>query len=871
MPARPDALRLAWFQAPDRTTQAAQVRALVTLATGAPDRTERLRATTHLIELTHLAAHPSDRRRLVEALGQVRSASAVPALHAELHHPDPGVRESALVAIGETAYHFGGAMVARWMAARDLSLEPPGIVDAALVALARTGNAGLESEAARLWGAGLVSARALHLALADAASPAMLDLARAHVSTPEAAVAAALHLGSRQVPDLLDALRPLRRSTDLAHVHLAERLIDAPHQTAESDLLELVSREWPLAPLGRAARRLRVHPATALLAAARALQDELPPGSPDRPRFIEAVLLIGDPDLQACILDWLEETGEPRELARALGTASRPTAALRSTLDRAMVAADPWLATAALRCRSNVFADLTPDDLDRVARSGPEALATEAVRAVMNLHRDRKGADRRTTLMGRARRATETMLRNAIREGAPRTRSMATYAVGNMGMVGLQEELLRLGEDADTWVRQAAAASLHVLPATVPADTLLGWARREPSADVRFRLGLCLLEALEAGSPVDGEALGSWCREGLQDRADLAVLAVRLRGHAADDGAAAALEGAAGSPHLPEAAAALTALGVLASADTLPALESALGAPDPARRIRAAEALAAFAMPRAGTLLVETAMDDADEDVRRAALASLARRPAGEADMARLAPTGPDDPLLFELLQARAAAEAGGHGVEDVDAALASAIPGLEPARLDRRCPGALRALRSAQFLSSGVSLPAGLDAAPPALFWVKGLELWLDVELRGVQHALRGDAPRQVLDGARWRWSPLRQHTPGWPQGAREDGWDRLLGTLLVSLEKRHAAVLSLTCVAGMLVVAGPLADTLGLPPGLVRGADAELGALAADLVALAAERNRLTHRESGSAAEVDAVRARALRASARVVAVFG
>ena len=130
-----------------------------------------------------------------------------------------------------------------------------------------------------------------------------------------------------------------------------------------------------------------------------------------------------------------------------------------------------------------------------------------------------------------------------------------------------------------------------------------------------------------------------------------------------------------------------------------------------------------------------------------------------------------------------------------------------------------------------------------------------------------------------KWKWVQFMKQRHNEHHYFDEDGnygitnyvWDRLLGTLLVSLEKRHAAVLSLTCVAGMLVVAGPLADTLGLPPGLVRGADAELGALAADLVALAAERNRLTHRESGSAAEVDAVRARALRASARVVAVFG
>lgn len=807
----------------------------------------------------------------MQALGRLRSASAVPALHAELQHTDAGVREAALVAIGETAYHFGGALVARWMQARDLSEEPPGIVDAALMALARTGNAALDREAERLWAAGLVSARALHLALADAASPAMLDLARLHVSTPEAAVAAALHLGARRVPDLLHALRPLRRSTDLAQVHLAERILDAPPVPPQEELLAMVSRDWPLAPLARAARRLRVHPVEELLEAVELLRDDMAPGSWERRRFARAVLLVGEPRLQADVLDWLEGSDEADDLNHALGYASQPTEALAARLHRAMRRGHTGLSVTALRCRANVLGDLTPDALAAVARGAPDALAAEAVRGLMNLYRDHKGPDRRTRMMGKARRAAEAFLRWAIREGGPRTRTMATYTVGNMGMTALQDELLRLRDDSDIRVRQAAAASLHVLPPTVDTAALLAWATEEPEPDVRFRLGLCILEALEDGEVVDGEALGNWCRTGLRDRADLEVLSVRLRGFAADDAAAQDLCAAAASAHLSQAGAALSALGVLGCPTTLPTLVSSLGVPDPARRQRAAEALAAFPAPAAGAALVQTAMDDPEPDVRRAALAALARRPASDAEMARLRPSGPDDPLLFELLQARAAAGQGALAAGDVDAALAAAIPGFVPARLQRRCPGALQALRSAQFLSSGVSLPEGLDAAPPALFWVKGLELWLDVELRGVQHTLRGDEARELLGGARWRWTTLRAGTPGWPVGEAGDGWDRLLGTLLGGLERRHASVLSLTCVAGMLVAAGPLAHSLGLPPGLVRGEPAELGALASDLVALASDRNRLTHRVAGSAAEADAVRERALRVAGRVVGVFG
>lgn len=856
----PDAARLAWFSAPDQASRDGCVGALVGLAMGSGPWPARQRAITHLIELLHLSGHPSERLRLVTALGRLESPVVVPALHAELHHPDPAVRRAALRGIGELGYGFGGALVASWLEARDIADEPPGIADTALHALARTGHAAVEDHAAELWTAGLVSARALHLALTDAVSPAMLDLARAHVSSSEAAVAAALHLAARRIDDLADALSPLLRSPDLAHVHLAERILDLPNPSAEDELLSLLDRRWRLGPLGRAARRLRVHDPGELREAFAALRDGEPRGSWPRRMLLRCVLLVGAPTLQADALDWLEAEGDVDDLAYALQFAAQPTPQLRSRLGRLMGHPADKLAVQALRLRCNVFGDLEVEALGRIAAGPRGALACEAVRGLMNRYRDRRGPDGKTGVRGVERGQAEALLRHGIREGSEDTRKLATYAVGNIGLTGLTDDLRRLREDPDPAVRQGAAASLHVLPPSVPAADLLAQAEAEPDPDVRFRLGLCLLQALGAGDQLDGGSLAAFCAGSLSDRADLAVLGLRLRGFAGDPGAAQALSAAAASAHLATASAALTALGTLADPATLPALQAALDAGDPQRRRRAVESLERFQGPAAGDLLVNTAGKDGDEDVRRVALEVLARRPAAPEAMARLHATGPTDPLLFELLQARAAAAGGRRDAGDLDADLVEAIPGFRPGRLRRRCPAALQALRTAEFLTGAVTLPAGLDAAPPALFWVKGLELWLDVELRSMQQALRQRPALEALEGAKYRWSALQGQVDRWRDRGTKEGWSPLLGTLTKRLSRRNAEVMSLTAVAAMLLVTGPLARTLGLPAGLAAGPPDTVSRISVELVDLARDRNRLTHRTAGSAAEVEAVRARAL-----------
>jgi HEAT repeat protein len=721
----------------------------------------------HLIELVHLADHPAERAALVRSLGTLGAIFVVPALHAELHAPHAVVRRAAVEAIGALGYAFGGAAVARWLEARDLELEPPGMADAALLTLARTGHPDTAAWAERLWEEQRVEARTVHLALAEEVSPRLVELARHHVSSPDAGIAAALHLSALRTPELPRLLRPLLRSSDIEQVHVAERMLAAQHGTAEEDMLALLGRRWEDAPLRRAARRLRVHPVEELVEAFEVLRDDCAAGTWERRGLAKTLLLAGIPQLQRAVLGWLVEADEARDLAWGLRCVGVPHEGLDGLLGRLVHHADDDVAVQALRTRVNVYGRLTPDDLAALSSSPRPALRCEAVRSLMTLYRDRRRPDRRTGLSGKARRAAEAMLRSALREGDPPTRSLAAYTVGNLGTTALTDGLHRLRDDGEVGVRQGAAASLHALPSSVPADALLAWAQSEPDADVRFRLGLSLLRALDAGDQPDPAALQRLVDGGLSDRADLAVLALRLRGHLTDQDSHQQLISAASDGRLATAAAAITALGVQARSSALPALATAAQADDPVRRRRAAEALRGFPSDAAAEVLLALACDDPDLPVRRAALETLVARPCDAAQAARLRPTDPDDPLVFEVLQARAAAGAGGLDAAAVDSRLEAAMPGFRAERLARLAPDALQALRTAAFLDAGVSMPAGLDAAPPALFWVKGLELWLSAVMRPLQSALRRTEAREALDGAAYRWSALHAGVEGWPPSA--------------------------------------------------------------------------------------------------------
>lgn len=458
----------------------------------------------------------------------------VPALHAELHARDAVVRRAAIEAIGALGHAFWGAAVARWLAARDLDLEPPGIADAALLTLARTGQADTADWAERLWSDGWVEAATVHLALAEEVSPRLEDLARRHVSSPDAGIAAALHLSAVRAPDLPRLLRPLLQSPDLEQAHVAERMLAVRHGTAEDEIITLLERRWDDAPLRRAARRLREYPVDELLEAFLVLRDEHAPGSWGRRRLCKRLLMAGIPALQASVLGWLVEEGDAADLALALRSVGVPHDGLGRLLDGLRDAAEADFAVLALRCRVNVLGYLTPDDLSALMDDPRPAVRCEAVRSLMTLYRDLRGPDGRTGLLGRSRRAAEAMLRSALREGDAGTRRLAAYTVGNLGMTALTDDLHRLAPDEDVEVRQGAAASLHAMPPSVSAAALVAWAKNEADPDVRFRLGLSLLRALEAGDAPDAADLRALVALGLSDRDDLAVLALRLRASPSD-------------------------------------------------------------------------------------------------------------------------------------------------------------------------------------------------------------------------------------------------------------------------------------------------------------------------------------------------
>ena len=237
----------------------------------------------------------------------------------------------------------------------------------------------------------------------------------------------------------------------------------------------------------------------------------------------------------------------------------------------------------------------------------------------------------------------------------------------------------------------------------------------------------------------------------------------------------------------------------------------------------------------------------AGPSVRRAALRNLADCPCSALEARQLTAQGPDDPWMYELLEARVAAAGGRLDVAALDAALEKRFVGLKAARLARQSQDALRALRTAHFLDSGVQLPEGLDAAPPVVFWAKGLELWMDVALRPAFLELRSPRGRTALENAKFIWSALEKDTPGWTIG-HGNRWSTLLNVVQASA-KDARKVWTLRALAGGLLCSGPLADRLKLSARLPHMPNETVGALAYDLVCLSDLRNRLTHNAAGRA----------------------
>lgn len=871
-PSPVEAARRAWYQATDARGQGQAVRQLVALAADPAGRA-RPAAVSALIGLLHGMRASSERVALIEALGEVDHVVAVPALHAETHHPDPQVRRAAFASIGRLGLAFGGVMVARWLHERELSEEPRAVLQAALVALARTGNGAVGLWAERLWAAGRVTAATLHAALAEAASPALLPLAYEHLSRPDAAIPAALHLASRRVEDLEAALSPLRRSGDLVLAQVAERLVNAPRPEAEDHLMEVLQRSGSLPERARAARTLRVHDPLVLARAFDDLTSGDEAGSPEAQRHVEVALWVGVPELQDAALRHAERGG-PRALSRALAHVGVRSPGLEARWRAWAQHDDALLVAGAIRAWANLGGPAALPELERFATSPRPVQRLERVRAWQNSLRDQRGTDGRTRLGHAERAEAERALREALQDPDPDVAALAAFTVGNLGLSALTQALAPLlRAEWPERVRLGAATALADLPAWMPVGELAERFRVERDANVRFRLGEALIAAIErfGAAPTDTQALAAAAHAGLADREDVATLALALLGHVPGEAVLARLASEAGGAVQARATAALEALRWRAD----PAASGVLGVlarhPDDARRRLATEALAALQTPDAVTSLIERAVSESDLEIRRAALVALRGRALAPKQAARLRPSGEDDPLLVEVLQALERRPAGRKGESmEIDARLLELAPRLPLAAMQGRCPDALRALRTAEYLSEGGKLPAGLDAGPAPIFWVKGLEIWLHDIGAVLLQPLRNPRAMDRLHDASARWGALQPRAKGWAQPRGTDLWRFLLDGLLKGLDRSEERVLGLRDMAAAALVTGPLAEEFGLPRH-ARWTSEEATRAAAAWCRLAHLRNPLTHSRAARADDVREAREAAAEGLIGAIALAG
>ena len=862
-----------WYAAKTADGQLAAVRRLVAFAAGeedVPEWKDRARATSALIELLHLARHPADRVALIAQLGQcAEQFVAIPALHAEAQALDPSVRSAALHAIGRLGLPFGGSLVAGWLAERKPADEPAAVLEAALLALARTGHPAVGEAAESLWATGRLRAAVLHTSLADAVCPALADVARANLSDASLAVPAALHLSAIRIPDLTEALAPMLRSANLTDVLVEERLLALPELTPEDHLMEVMTLRGPIAAVGRAARGLRVHPPQVLADAYHLLAEDIDSAGWEGRRWVRTALLAGIPELQDVALD-LAASASPRALVQALHHLCHPSPRLTERLDRWERSDDEALMAAAIRARVNIHGVQALPGLQRFADSPSNVARLEYVRAHQNALRDQRDPSGRTRLSHADRHSVASRIREALRSSEPDVQERAAFATGNIGLTDLAHELRGLLDLAVPWkVRRAAAVALSELPPGDGLEEIAGRVHDEPEASVRFRLIRVLLRAIQAGKPSSVAVMEAARRCARDEDAQVAVLAMVLRGASGDIGALGDLVASANSDVQARAAAAITALGSLGSTKAVPDLVRLTRHTDQARRRRAVEALGQIGDLQAALCLVSVFERESDPDVRYAAIDALTRCPAPPQEVHRLRPNGAEDPLMFELLQARMASAVGTQApsASEIDARLTEGIAGFNASRLRKRSPEALRSLRTAEYLDSIGELPSGLDAAPPVLFWTKGIELWLNDVAAPLILQLREGATVDALDAAIPHWSGWRNGLPeAWIDPEGQNLWLYLVNGLAKTLSGRRETTLSLRDLATSLLVSGPLADRVGIGHWSSGLDDVGRTVLANRLTQLAWWRNPLTHRRAGTIDDVRRAREIALEAAALI-----
>ncbi len=865
-----------WFTARTEAERQATLEALVEEATS-DDPAIAGPACTALIELVHFAVHPRARLPVLRALGRCRGrARVLPALHAELDSPDPAVLVAALEAIGRVGLPYGGVLVRRWLEARRAEDLPPEVLGAALVALGRTHPA-LAEEAAGRW-SHLVDPEDLHVALAEACSPALLEPVDDDPEDPRDAAALLLHLAAIRPDDLATRLAPAHGAADPLLRLLADLALQRRPDDPADEVVALLTDPAPPEVRDRRARALRRHDPRAVVEAFQALWSGEPEASPDRWRLLALALSSGLPALQDAVLETV--AAQPALLARALARVHTATPALARRLPEWVEHPDDAVAAAAIRAWTNTRPDEALEQLDRLHRSRRPVHRREWARMVQQAWRDHEDEAGRSTLPHRQRAELARRLRVLIRRDPdPATREIALFTAGNLGLTDLVDDLARVACDlAAPWrLRRAAATALGEFP--VPEgviDRLAAALEAEPHPDVLFRLALALHQAA-LRSPASRPGLARAALRRLEDAPPrercvlLGLLgAARVRAH----GALLAATAQAGQP-VTAADVALTALGHLGDPAHLDVLASALRAPSRLRRLRAAEALGRLGDPRAVPLLLDVAASGEEApEVRRAAIDALSRLRPGPELLEALAPAGPDDPLAWPILALRQELLEGGGEPADVDARLREAAPGFDPVRTARRHPDAVTALRTAEYLSAPAGrLPPGLDASPAALLWVKGLELWTHGLLRGALPALGRSAARRALRGLADRWHEAREDlAPGWP-AAEGPPFHDLADTVddMASRPPSRHRVGSLRQAAALLLILGR--ETPAPEPALPRLSlglsSLERSLLAHGLFRLGRLRNPLAHARTARPEDARSIRERALEAVALLARV--
>lgn len=877
-------LRQAWFTAASSDQQEQVLAQLVLRGNGVGVKRD-FQAVSTLIELCHLTRYPASRLPILRALGRCEgSAFAVPVLIAELADPSPIVVTAALHALGRIGLPFGARAVLRWYERPSSGARPFETTSAAMRAMATIGLPETPSRVEAAWRAGHLRTVDAHLALAEVASDALRDEAVAHLARPALAQAAALHLASIRDPELPALLQPMLEGADPVLALLASRLLDRA-ELSPRELLEQAMASSNDHHARRLARSLRATDPHERLVALKDLWDEaeaddqqdcLPelvdaghgPSAAER-RFrglIKAALRAGLPELQDAVLDRVAL--KPTTLIRAaLLRVHTDTPSLQGHCERWIGDDRDEIATDAIRAVVNTRGQGGIPLLRgmNLAGSVREVHRLEWVRALQNAFRNDRDARGNCTLAQGDRKQLADALRPHLTASEPRIAELAHYTAGNVGLTELASTMVgTIGGATSESLRRAAATSLGELQPRKRCLALAAALATEESPMVVFRLLRALVRAKRI--PVDQrEKVAQATRTRMDDLQDDArVLALELLGGCGDARDVPMLVMAAGNISHAAGCAAIDALGRLGLDGGLPALLEASRAADPERRRRAAAALAAF--PTATPRLIELVTDpDEVHDVRQAAATSLEGHHLGADHALHLAPRDLDDPLAVTLLLLCKRCAGAAADPAAIDARLAAEVPGLELERLLIEHPDVVRAFRTAEFFHlPAVKLPGGLDASPPVLFWVKGLEVWLKRLLNPALEGLLARDAGSDLHGITRAWRERRSRVaPAWCDDLlpwnTHDLWGGL-GSALDAAQRamdagwsggRSIRVFAAALLATADVTEGPWAV------GLSRDARVSL---ANGLAALNHERNQLTHGHAGDGRQNEAVRRLAL-----------